>query len=279
MEMTEGSPFISILMTAYNREKYIGEAIQSVLNSTYTNFELIIVDDGSKDNTVNIAKNFEQKDSRIKVYINEKNLGDYPNRNKAAGYATGKYIKYLDADDIIYPWGIQLMVQLMEKFPEAGWGLSNQQDKKKPFPLILNPDEIYNYNYRVSAIFHRSPLSAIIKREAFESLNGFANIRMAGDFEMWNRLGQKFPLVLMPHGIGWYRKHAEQEMNSYRKYIKVYERIKLKYLRDENCPLEKNEVKAIIRAEKRTIKKEILKSALTLNVPVLIDNYHRLSCF
>lgn len=65
-------PLLSVLMTAFNREKYIAEAIESVLASTYTNFELIIVDDCSKDNTVNIAKSYEQKDQRVKVYINEK---------------------------------------------------------------------------------------------------------------------------------------------------------------------------------------------------------------
>src|SRR5438309_1057271 len=100
------NPLVSILMTSYNRERYIAEAIESALKSTYTEFELIIVDDGSKDRTVEIARSFESKDKRVKVYVNEHNLGDYPNRNRAAGYATGKYIKYLDADDMIYPWGL-----------------------------------------------------------------------------------------------------------------------------------------------------------------------------
>lgn len=89
-------PLVSILMTAYNREKYIAEAIESVLASTYTNFELIIVDDCSADRTLEIAKSYEEKDKRIKIYINEKNLGDYPNRNKAASLAKGVYLKYLE---------------------------------------------------------------------------------------------------------------------------------------------------------------------------------------
>ncbi len=76
---------ISILMTAYNREHYITEAIESVLASTYQNWELIIVDDGSKDDTVSIAKSYAAEDARIKVHVNEKNLGDYPNRNRAFG--------------------------------------------------------------------------------------------------------------------------------------------------------------------------------------------------
>ncbi|MBN2662839.1 MAG: glycosyltransferase family 2 protein, partial [Bacteroidales bacterium] len=100
----QNNPFVSVLMTAYNREKYIAEAIESVIASTYQNWELIIVDDGSKDKTVEIAKQYEAKDPRIKVYINEKNLGDYPNRNKAASYAKGKYLKFVDADDLIYPF-------------------------------------------------------------------------------------------------------------------------------------------------------------------------------
>jgi glycosyltransferase involved in cell wall biosynthesis len=94
--MNNEIPLVSVLMTSYNRQDYIAEAIESVLNSKYQNFELIIVDDGSKDQTVKIAQEFAEKDKRIRLYINEKNLGDYGNRNKAASYATGKYIKYLD---------------------------------------------------------------------------------------------------------------------------------------------------------------------------------------
>jgi len=94
---------VSILTTVYNREKHLAACINSVLACSYQDWELIIVDDVSTDASVAIAKSYEQKDARIKVYVNDKNLGDYPNRNKAASYAKGKYIKYLDADDIIYP--------------------------------------------------------------------------------------------------------------------------------------------------------------------------------
>src|ERR1700761_2006624 len=96
-------PLVSVLMTAYNRQQYIGEAIASVLASTYPTFELIIVDDGSGDDTVSIARKYEAQDSRIKVYVNERNLGDSPNRNRAAGYATGEFIMYCDSDDTFLP--------------------------------------------------------------------------------------------------------------------------------------------------------------------------------
>ena len=105
---------VSILTTVYNREKYLAACIESVLSSSYQDWELIIVDDVSKDTSLDIAKRYEQKDPRIKVYVNEKNLGDYPNRNKAASYAKGKYLKYLDADDLINPQGLEVMVHTME---------------------------------------------------------------------------------------------------------------------------------------------------------------------
>src|SRR3982751_631540 len=118
-------PLVSVLMTSYNREKYIGFAIESVMASTYQNWELIVVDDCSTDKTLQIAREYEKKDKRIRVYLNEKNLGDYPNRNKAASYANGKYIKYIDADDAIYYWGLQVEIEMMERFPEAAYGLDS----------------------------------------------------------------------------------------------------------------------------------------------------------
>ncbi len=99
----DARPLVSVLMTSYNREKYIAEAIRSVLASTYTHFELIIVDDHSKDSTVMIARSFADIDNRVRVHVNEKNLGDYPSRKEAASYATGKYLKYVDSDVISIP--------------------------------------------------------------------------------------------------------------------------------------------------------------------------------
>src|SRR5579875_2494307 len=130
---------VSVLMNAYNREDYIAAAIESVLASIYPQLELIIVDDCSKDSTVAIAKSYEAKDARVKVYVNEKNLGDYPNRNKAASYAQGKYIKYLDSDDIMYPHCLEVMVSSMEQFPEAGFGLCAKVDAQQPYPVMIAP--------------------------------------------------------------------------------------------------------------------------------------------
>ncbi|MBJ7879164.1 glycosyltransferase family 2 protein [Gelidibacter salicanalis] len=238
-------PLVSVLMTVYNREKYISEAIESVLLSTYTNFELIIVDDRSKDNSLSIAKSYESKDQRIKVYLNEQNLGDYPNRNQAASFAKGKYLKYVDADDMIYPHGLEVLVYYMEQFPEAGYGLcSLPQDKLQKYPFLLLPKQAYQRHYFQQQLFHKAPLSAIINREVFNKMGGFTGKRMLGDFEMWNLLSQKHAVVLMPQGVVWYREHDEQEMTDHRnnpmepfKYILLAEELIAK----EGCPLNEEE--------------------------------------
>lgn len=247
---SEFPSYISVLMTAHNREKYIGEAIKSVIASTYTNFELIIVDDCSTDNTVSIVKAFVAKDSRVKLYINEKNLGDYPNRNKAASYAQGKYLKYVDSDDYIYPTGLEIMVKSMDQFPEAGFGLcSLKPDSSKPFPFMLSPGEAYEYHFFGPGLFHKGPLTAIFLKAAFDQAGGFKEERMISDIDMWHRLGLQYPLVLMPEGLVWQRRHPEQELIDQGDFIVESAKIKWKYLLSSECPLTKAELR-LIRKER-----------------------------
>ena len=172
-------------MTSFNCEKYLSEAIESVIASTYKNWELIIVDDKSTDKSVHLARSFESVDPRVKVYVNAVNLGDYPNRNKAAGYANGKYLKYIDSDDMVYPWCLQVMVYCMEKFPDAGFGLSSKQINDKFFPICLSPKESYLEHFGKYKHFDRAPGSSIILTNAFYAIGGFSGKRMIGDYEFW----------------------------------------------------------------------------------------------
>lgn len=244
-------PLVSVLMTAYNREKYIAQAIESVLASTYANFELIVVDDRSKDTTVEIARSFAAVDPRVRVYINEENLGDYPNRNKAASYAKGKYLKYVDADDLIYPYGLEQLVYYMEHFPEAGYGLcSLEPDKDKIFPFLLTSEQAYRRHYFQTPLFHKAPLSAIILKTAFSEVGGFTGKQHVGDFELWHILSNRYPVVLMPHGIVWYREHEDQQMNDNRTNpfvpFKYYE-VSKEFLKAEVCPLNAKEKEKALR--------------------------------
>lgn len=263
-------------MTCYNREKYIATAIESVLASTYTNFELIICDDRSEDNTVEIIKKYVSTDSRIKYYQNETNLGDYPNRNIAAGYAKGKYIKYVDSDDYIYPWGIEVLLNQMEANPDAGYGLcSLEADDERPYPFLLNPEQAYTYNYLCKGIFQKAPLSAIIRRDVFENEKGFLPQRMSSDCEMWHRLSLKYDVLLMGDGIVWSRTHAGQEMSDVSEFIDSYEKIYIKYLTHKQCPLPKEKLKKIWSVIRSRYYKAVMKNLLLLRFAAVSDNIKR----
>ena len=255
-------PMVSVLMTAYNRENYIAEAIQSVLESTFTNFELVIADDGSKDRTVEIAKAYSAKDPRVKVFVNEKNLGDYPNRNKAASLATGRYIKYLDSDDVMYAHCLQVMVSGMEKFPEAGYGLSAVGDAKKPYPVCITPHEAYVENFGGQGHFGRAPGSAIIKKEAFDKVGGFSGLRQVGDFEFWLKIGSTYPLVKLPVDLYWSRLHdgeKESNVNSDKEKHQLRLDVIKKIFATENVPLSDAEKQQIISSIKRGYLKNVVR--------------------
>lgn len=251
MSSFANNPLVSVLMPAYNSEAYISAAIESVLESTYQNFELIITDDRSKDNTLNIAKAYENKDARVKVILNDKNYGDYPNRNQAASYAKGKYLKYVDHDDYIYPYGLEQLVFYMEQFPMAGYGLcSLYQHRDKVYPFQLNSEEAYRMNYFEMELFNKAPLSSIIRKTAFEAVGGFTGKPFLGDFELWHLLSQEYPVVLMPSGIVWYRVHVNQESSKIHKDpVNSFKYLTLgkDFVSSENCPLNKADQKKAIK--------------------------------
>ena len=258
------SPLVSVLMTAYNREKYIAQAIESVLASTLRNFELIIVDDCSEDRTVEIARTYADQYCRIRVEVNERNLGDYPNRNRAASLARGKWLKYVDSDDYIYPHGLDVLVSTMERFPEAGYGLCSFPTlRDQPYPVCLSPREAYRRHYFESSLFHRSPLSAIILRSAWEAVGGFPAERMTSDMGMWHRLSKRYPVVLMADGVVWYRAHGEQEVTVHAQqphfWALRYQAISERAILDPDVPLTVAERQSIARRLWRANMKTVFK--------------------
>lgn len=211
--MPDRNPLVSILTTVYNRERFLGECIESVQRSKYQNYEHIIVDDRSTDESVSIAQHYAQKDERIKVFVNEENIGDYPNRNQAAKHASGKYIKYLDADDLHGPWVLNIMVDAMEQNPDAGVGLFFRGNGElPPYSFLLSQEQAFEAHYNKGIdIFNRSPLSAIIKRSAFHRVHGFPNLQHVGDHELWHRLASSFSVVAIPTHLAHYRIHDDQQ--------------------------------------------------------------------
>ncbi|MCB8537276.1 glycosyltransferase family 2 protein [Enterococcus faecium] len=144
---------VSIIMPSWNTEKFIVETIQSVIDQTYTNWELLIVDDCSSDNTDEVVASF--KDDRIKYFHNDKNSGAALTRNKAMREARGEWIAFLDSDDLWMPEKLEHQIKFMKK---NGYTLSFTEYEKideESNPLnicVSGPDKvnkrkIYNYDY------------------------------------------------------------------------------------------------------------------------------------
>lgn len=141
---------ISIIMPVYNAEKFLNQSIESVLNQTYKKFELIIVDDGSKDSSGSICDEYAKKDQRIKV-IHKRNGGSSTARNKALDIADGKYIMFIDADDFFEPNSCKVLYNEIEKrkadYVIGNYIHTNYEGEKWENPLF-NP-EIYD-NFKLS---------------------------------------------------------------------------------------------------------------------------------
>jgi len=200
-------------MTAFNRESYIAPAIESVLAQTFGDFELIVVDDRSGDRTVEIASGYE-RDPRVRVVVNERNLGDYPNRNRAAALARGQFLKYHDSDDVMYPHCLATMLAPLLAEERAGFALSAGHGwSGGPCPMLLTPRMSYQREFLgMQGLFNLGPASAMFRTEVFRRFGGFPDKGVPSDFVFWLRACAQVNVLLLPADLFWYRIHAGQEL-------------------------------------------------------------------
>lgn len=217
------NPTVSVLMTSYNREKYIAEAIESLLASTYKDFELIIVDDCSTDKTIEIAKRYADKDERIQIVINETNLGQFANRNKAMTLAQGTYIKFLDSDDILFPYAIEIMVNAMLTYPDAGIGLpitENISNKILPFKMLPR-DTIFNH-YAGAGYLNYGPTASIFRKDVVVGKMFFENeYGILADILLNIKLASEVPTVFFQRDLFYWRIHSEQITEGQKKLLQM----------------------------------------------------------
>ena len=183
-------PYITVLMSVYNGSKYLKEAIDSILNQTFRDFEFLIIDDGSNDIiTINILKNIN--DERVRILTNDHNLGLVGSLNKGVMFAKGIYIARMDADDVCDPTRLAKQMEFLEAHPEVGLiGSSANQIDSRGRVIGHQIMPVSDLEMRWSAMFSNPLLhpSVMVRRNLFDQFQYDANYFPAEDYDLWTRM-------------------------------------------------------------------------------------------
>ena len=202
-------PLVSVIIPVRNYERYIAEAIESVLAQEFKGWELIIVDDYSTDHTGEIAARY-QEGQKVRLVRNDRNLGQFQTHNRGAELARGKYLKFFHGDDVMYPPCLRVMVEGMEAFPEAGLGIS-QPPRSWVAPHLFSPEQAWRAQAAgQTSILSEGPSGTIFRSDAFGKQGCFGSRFHSSDSEMNYRVALNYPILLLPHELWWYRIHEGQ---------------------------------------------------------------------
>jgi len=206
-------PMISVVMSVYNGQAFLAEAVESILGQTFRDFEFIVIDDGSTDKTAKILAAYASRDGRLRVRRQE-NKGRTESLNTGIGLAEGKYIVRMDADDVSLPHRFQVQLDFMEQHPEVCL-LSSSYDRinragrildRVSFPL--RDDEIR------SMMLHNNPLchpAVMMRKDVAIACGGYRKVfSEAEDYDLWLRMSERSQLANLEEPVLQYRIHSKQ---------------------------------------------------------------------
>lgn len=209
----------SVIIPLYNKEKYIEKALQSVVNQIFKEFEIIVVDDGSTDSSLEIVKLFQNKNCNLQI-IEQKNSGVSTARNNAAQIAKYDYLAFLDADDWWANDYLAKMKCLIDDFSEGALFASSYFKVKngKQIPAKIGVNQYFTrgyFDYLQAYIY--SPYmpvwtgAAVVKKSVFEEMNGFNSaLKMGEDFDLWVKIALKYQVALENQPLAFYNQDVEQ---------------------------------------------------------------------
>jgi len=222
LKPTIESPTVSVLIASYNHEKYVADSLQSVLDQTYQDFEVVIVDDGSTDGTVTEIKKIT--DPRIKQVFLNQNMGIIVAKTKGLSLASGRYIAILNSDDMFLSDKLEKQVALLDSHPEVGAVLTQAHiidDDGKPFldskhfyyniftqPNRTRQEWLHHFFYKGNCLCMPS---AMIRRECYE-VTGYPDKRLhqLPDFDLWIRMCFRYELHVLQEKLTLFRVRADE---------------------------------------------------------------------
>ena len=202
-------PKVSILMPVYNAERYLAQAIDSIINQSFTDWELIIINDGSTDQSKSIIESYN--DPRIKHYENEANLKLIKTLNKGIGLCTGEYIARMDSDDISQPERLQIQVDFLDKHPSyvmCGTTARVVDNGGKKIGEIRN---LKRNNFLQINLLFSNPFvhpSVVIRRKALENNHYDEYFKHIEDYELWCRVALEGKIANICKDLILYRWHS-----------------------------------------------------------------------
>ncbi len=202
--MTYKKPKVSVLMPAYNVEKYVAEAIESILNQTFTDFEFIIINDGSTDNTAKIIKEYAKKDKRIKFINHAKNRGIVSVRNELLDNVGGEYAAFQDSDDISLANRLQTQVNFLDKNLDVSVVSAALQTfpKNEVWSVIENPG--------ILDFYIANPVPNAVAMFRIADINKYGlrynkKYQTAEDYDFWQRVVRVLNIRILPDVLYLYR--------------------------------------------------------------------------
>lgn len=265
-------------MPVYNVEVYLAEAIESILNQTLGDFELIILDDGSPDGSGDVAKTFTDK--RIIYHRNEVNLGLANNLNVGLKMAKGKYIARMDGDDISLPKRFQTQIDFLEAHPDidlCSCGLQMFGTEDTVWVREVDPEAV-----KITMMFYSPVLHAtsVWRRESFEKHNLYydQNAFPAEDYELWSRAVFHCKLVNIPQVLYRYRIHGIQVTKTDERRDEKCRQIRINYLKKTLPYLSDSDIRLFVEKfiEKKGITIETVKLLKNLYIKVIETNKENL---
>jgi glycosyltransferase involved in cell wall biosynthesis len=205
---------ISVIIPCYNSEKYIKKTLSSVLSQSYRPDEILVVDDGSEDETRNILESYF---SQIKIlcHPNNSNLGTAASMNLGIKHTKSELIAFLDHDDLWYPTKLSEQVKIFEKYPDVGLVYTNVFviDENDNDLFKIYPDDFKELNkpdQLLSKCYIRTASSVMVRRSLFEKIGFFKTQIRAADHDMWIRMIEKTKFFYLPKCLASHRKHPTQ---------------------------------------------------------------------
>lgn len=210
--MATNNPLITVILPVYNGERFLNETIDSILNQTFQDFEVIIIDDCSQDQSYNIIQSYAQQDERIVIIKNEKNLGIAPSRNKALSIAKGCYIALINQDDINFPERFSKQIDYLTHHPDIyvlGTSYIGIDENGSELGIRTYPDSPGLMQWALFFGAFLSNPTLMMRSEIFKKYNYRYHQSLSGDYELWVRLIEFFKITNLKEPLLYFRFHPQ----------------------------------------------------------------------